>query len=81
MYKRQAYIHAKPLVDGRQVAAALGCDVCLLSRILPYVTAWDMDHVDDEPDRPGRCLAALQRAWADGHMVPVSERTTRAKSS
>lgn len=76
-----AYIHAKPLVDGRQVAAALGCDVCLLSRILPYVTAWDMDHVDDEPDRPGRCLAALQRAWADGHMVPVSERTTRAKSS
>lgn len=76
-----AYIHAKPLVDGRQVATALGCDVCLLSRILPYVTAWDMDHVDDEPDRPGRCLAALQRAWADGHMVPVSERTTRAKSS
>lgn len=76
-----AYIHAKPLVDGRQVAAALGCDVCLLSRILPYVTAWDMDHVDDEPDRPGRCLTALQRAWADGHMVPVSERTTRAKSS
>ena len=76
-----AYIHAKPLVDGRQVAAALGCDVCLLSRILPYVTAWDMDHVDDEPDRPGRCLAALQRAWADGHMVPVSERATRAKSS
>lgn len=76
-----AYIHAKPLVDGRQVAAALGCDVCLLSRILPYVTAWDMDHVDDAPDRPGRCLAALQRAWADGHMVPVSERTTRAKSS
>ena len=76
-----AYVHTKPLVDGRQVAAALGCDVCLLSRILPYVTAWDMDHVDDEPDRPGRCLAALQRAWADGHMVPVSERTTRAKSS
>ena len=76
-----AYIHAKPLVDGRQVAAALGCDVCLLSRILPYVTAWDMDHVDDEPDRPGRCLAALQRAWADGHMVPVSERTARAKSA
>ena len=76
-----AYMHTKPLVDGRQVAAALGCDVCLLSRILPYVTAWDMDHVDDEPDRPGRCLAALQRAWADGHMVPVSERTTRAKSS
>lgn len=76
-----AYVHTKPLVDGRQVAAALGCDVCLLSRILPYVTAWDMDHVDDEPDRPGRCLAALQRAWADGHMVPVSERTARAKSS
>lgn len=76
-----AYMHTKPLVDGRQVAAALGCDVCLLSRILPYVTAWDMDHVDDEPDRPGRCLAALQRAWADGHMVPVSERTARAKSS
>ena len=76
-----AYIHAKPLVDGRQVATALGCDVCLLSRILPYVTAWDMDHVDDEPDRPGRCLAALQRAWADGHMVPVSERTARAKSA
>lgn len=76
-----AYVHTKPLVDGRQVAAALGCDVCLLSRILPYVTAWDMDHVDDEPDRPGRCLAALQRAWADGHMVPVSERTTRAKSA
>lgn len=76
-----AYVHTKPLVDGRQVAAALGCDVCLLSRILPYVTAWDMDHVDDEPDRPGRCLAALQRAWADGHMVPVSERTARAKSA
>jgi len=76
-----AYVHTKPLVDGRQVAAALGCDVCLLSRILPYVTAWDMDHVDDEPDRPGRCLAALQRAWADGHMVPVSERTARAKST
>ena len=76
-----AYVHTKPLVDGRQVAAALGCDVCLLSRILPYVTAWDMDHLDDEPDRPGRCLAALQRAWADGHMVPVSERTARAKSS
>ena len=76
-----AYVHTKPLVDGRQVAAALGCDVCLLSRILPYVTAWDMDHVDDEPDRPGRCLAALQRAWADGHMVPVSERTGRAKSA
>jgi len=76
-----AYVHTKPLVDGRQVAAALGCDVCLLSRILPYVTAWDMDHVDDELDRPGRCLAALQRAWADGHMVPVSERTARAKST
>lgn len=76
-----AYVHTKPLVDGRQVAAALGCDVCLLSRILPYVTAWDMDHLDDEPDRPGRCLAALQRAWADGHMVPVSERTARAKSA
>ena len=76
-----AYVHTKPLVDGRQVAAALGCDVCLLSRILPYVTAWDMDHVDDEQDRPGRCLAALQRAWADGHMVPVSERTARAKSA
>lgn len=76
-----AYVHTKPLVDGRQVAAALGCDVCLLSRILPYVMAWDMDHVDDEPDRPGRCLAALQRAWADGHMVPVSERTARAKSA
>jgi len=76
-----AYVHTKPLVDGRQVAAALGCDVCLLSRILPYVTAWDMDHVDGEPDRPGRCLAALQRAWADGHMVPVSERTARAKSA
>ena len=76
-----AYVHTKPLVDGRQVAAALGCDVCLLSRILPYVTAWDMDHVDDEQDRPDRCLAALQRAWADGHMVPVSERTARAKSA
>lgn len=76
-----SYVHAKPLVDGRQVAAALGCDVCLLSRILPYVTAWDMDHVDDEPDRPGRCLQALQRAWEDGHMVPVSERRPRGKSS
>lgn len=80
-----AYAQAKPLVDGKRVAEALGCEMFVLGRVLPYVVAWQIDHDQDHDhdasvpvaERQAQCLADLQAAWHAGHMVPVPERTRR----
>lgn len=71
------FASAKPLLDGRQVADVLGCEKHLISRIQPYVFAWQMDHMDhhaSHAEHQAACIADLKHAWDQGYMVPEEER-------
>ena len=77
------YAQVKPILDGRQVAEALPCEKFLLTRVLPFVVAWQIDHATmDAPlaERQAQCAKDLHDAWSSGHLIPVSERTQVAKS-
>lgn len=76
------YAQAKPIVDGQRIAEALGCEKHLISRLLPFVVAWEIDHEHvPAAERAEQCVRDLQAAWNDGELVPVAERARVAKRS
>ncbi|WFD20897.1 CCA tRNA nucleotidyltransferase [Malassezia caprae] len=76
-----AYAQSKPIVDGLRIAEALGCEKHLISRLLPFVVSWEIDHEHvPASERAEQCVHDLQAAWKDGELVPEAERA-RVKRS
>ena len=77
-----AYAQSKPIVDGQRIAEALGCEKHLISRLLPFAVAWEIDHEHVAPaERVEQCVRDLQAAWNDGELVPEAERSRVVKRS
>lgn len=67
----------RPILDGNEIADTLQCHRALISRIQPFVLAWQFDH-PGSTDAPA-CAAWLQSQWAAGQIVPESERSLGEK--
>lgn len=77
-----AYATSKPVVDGLRIAEALDCPKHLISRVLPFVVAWEIDHEHIEPaERAAQCVRDLQALWREGELIPEAERTRVVKRS
>lgn len=66
----------KPILDGGSVREALQCAPPLISRVLPHVVAWQLDHASagSADEQRKQCRAWLVEAWNAGHLVPEAER-------